>query len=159
MFSVDRFCFFAFALCAAIIVMPEPAAAKSPLTGLAGTWGGSGSVRMADGRRERIRCRAYYNKRGGGGVGMAIRCAAPGYRIELRSNLRYSNGRVSGNWRETNFNASGSISGRARPGRLAVAIRGGISGSMSVSFSKRRQRISISTSTGNLRGVSISLGR
>ncbi|MEO1718731.1 MAG: hypothetical protein AAFR23_00710 [Pseudomonadota bacterium] len=138
----------------------DQAEARTPLSQLSGSYSGSGSVRLASGKRERIRCRAYYRPLSGGSrLNLAIRCASPAFKIELRSQLRYANGLVSGSWSERTFNAGGSVSGRARKGRLNVNIRGGISGRMNLAFSGRSQRISISTSSTNLRGVSISLSR
>jgi len=90
------------AAAALVFIMTAQAHAQSPLAGLSGSWSGSGSIQLANGKRERMRCRAYYTARdGGNNLGMAIRCAAPGYKIELRSRLRYSSGRVSGSWNET----------------------------------------------------------
>ena len=136
--------------------------ADAPFATLTGAWSGGGQVRLEGGRTERISCRAYYTPRNAGnGVGISLRCASASFSINLRSTVSSSNGRVTGEWEETNFGASGNVVGRASPGNLAVAISGGgLNGSMSVSFGGSRQQVSINT-TGSaaLRGVSVSLSR
>lgn len=149
--------FVLFILCAAFAPM-SAANAQSPFKNLAGTWSGSGSVKLANGKSEKLRCKAYYTRKSGGkGLGMAIRCASAANKFSLRANMTYAGGSVSGNWSETNFNASGGLSGKASANRISVAIRGGISGSMSVSVNGKSQRVSLSTKGQSaFRGVNIS---
>ncbi len=138
------------------------AQAATPFTSLEGTWRGQGRLRLSNGRFESLSCRAYYTPRANGSrMGLAIRCASASNRIEIRSNLRYRGGRVSGSWIERTFNASGTVSGIAKTGRVALRIAGSITGRMSISFGGNRQSVSISTGgTGAaLRNVSISLSR
>ncbi len=134
------------------------AVAGSPFTVLAGTWSGSGSVRLSNGKKERLKCKAYYTKKSGGkGLGMAIRCASSANKFSLRATLTYSGGAVSGSWSETNFNASGGLSGKASSNRLSLAIQGGLSGSLSVSVNGSSQKVSLSASgDSTFRGVNIS---
>ena len=142
------------------VVCSEPAFAQSPFAGLDGAWSGPGQVRLENGSRERLSCRAYYTpKDGGAGLGMAIRCASQSYSIEVRSTLRYEQGKVTGSWEERTFNASGSLSGRASGGNLTLTITGGVSGTMSVALSSGRQTVSIATETAGLKGVSVQLTR
>jgi hypothetical protein len=130
----------------------------SPFDTLLGSWGGSGEIRLDKGRRERIKCSAYYTG-GGAELGLAIRCASDNYKIEIRSKLSYSGGRLSGNWEERTFNASGSASGTASPNKLSLSITGGVSGTMLVSFTKSSQSVTISTQGVALQGVRITLAR
>jgi hypothetical protein len=139
--------------------VPGPSRADpSPFDALLGSWGGSGEIRLDKGRKERIKCNAYYTG-GGSQLGLAIRCQSDSYKIEIRSKLSYSGGRVSGNWEERTFNATGSASGSATNSAIRLAISGPVTGSMNVNFSKSRQSVSISTQGTALQGVSISLGR
>lgn len=137
------------------------AADGNPLAGLAGSWRGSGSARFEGGKSERLTCQGHYTvKAGGSQLGLALRCASASAKIDLRSALHYSQGRVSGDWEERTFNATGGVSGRASDGNLNLAISGGgISGAMAVSFSGSSQSVSINTSGSSFRGVSISLKR
>lgn len=142
------------------IALPASAAGASPFTGMAGSWSGTGTVRFEGGQSEQLRCRGSYTvKNSGAGMGLALRCASASAKIDLRSLLDYHGGRVSGSWEERTFNASGDVSGRASNGHLSLVIGGGLSGSMSVSFTGSSQSVSIRTSGTGLKGVSISLRR
>jgi hypothetical protein len=125
----------------------------SPFDTLLGSWGGSGEIRL-----ERIKCSAYYTG-GGAELGLAIRCQSDSYKIEVRSKLSYSGGRLSGSWEERTFNASGSASGTASPNKISLSIKGGVSGTMLVNFTKSSQSVTISTQGIALQGVRISLAR
>ena len=48
-------------------------AEASPFDTLLGSWGGSGEIHLDKGRKERIKCNAYYTG-GGSDLGLAIRC-------------------------------------------------------------------------------------
>lgn len=127
---------------------------------LKGSWRGRGHVTLAGGNSQRISCRAYYNvKDAGEGLGFAIRCASPGNKIELRARIKDRNGRLTGTWEERTFNATGEVSGSASPSLVKLRIEGAISGSVRISYSNRRQKVSISTATESLRGIAINLRR
>jgi hypothetical protein len=102
--------------------------------------------------------RAYYTG-GGSQLGMAIRCQSGNSKVHIRSKLSLSGSRITGNWEERTYNATGSATGTATPGRISIRVSGSISGSMVVNFSKSRQSVSISTSGSPLQAVSISLTR
>src|SRR6185312_6811753 len=81
----------------ALLIAPGIGKAESiPYATLLGSWGGTGEIRLDQNRKERIKCNAYYT---GGGVqlGLAIRCQSESYKIEIRSKLSYSGGRLTGN--------------------------------------------------------------
>lgn len=147
------------ALAAAMCVSPA-LAQQSSLAGLAGTWSGGGQVRLSDGSTERLSCRAFYTARdGGSGLGVALRCASASYKIDLRSSIKVTAGRVSGSWEERSFNAAGSVSGSSSGGSLSLSFSGTTTGSMSVSYGGSSQRVSITTSGGGLSRISLSLSR
>ena len=139
------------------MVAPSNKVAASPFDTLLGSWRGSGTVRLNTGT-ERLSCNAYYTG-GGQRLGLAIRCTSPGGKVEIRSKLSLSGNRLSGNWEERTYNASGAASGTANPGRISIRVSGTVQGSMVVSYSKSRQTVSISTTGSALQGVSISLTR
>lgn len=148
-------------LALAVLIAAVPGQSRadpSPFDTLLGSWGGSGEIRLDKGRRERIKCNAYYTG-GGAQLGLAIRCQSDSYKIEIRSKLSYSGGRLSGNWEERTFNASGSASGSATNSNIRLSITGPVTGSMNVNFSKSRQSVSITTRGTALEGVSITLAR
>ena len=57
------------------------------------------------------------------------------------------NGKVSGSWEERTYNGSGDASGTLNPGNLHLNFRGGVAGSMTVTFSAARQTVSIAISS------------
>lgn len=148
------------AIAALFIVVPRSPsyADPSPFDTLLGSWGGTGEIRLDKGRKERLKCNAYYTG-GGSDLGLAIRCQSDNYKIEIRSKLSYSGGRLSGNWEERTFNASGTASGTASPNKISLSIKGGVSANMLVNYTKTTQNVNISVSGVALQGVRISLSR
>ena len=139
-----------------------PAAAQqNPFAALGGSWTGAGQVRFTSGSSEALKCRAYYTpKDGGQSLGLAIICASPSNKIELRANLVYEGGKVTGSWEERTYNAAGAVTGQANPGKISLSINGGgFSGSMAVGFSGGNQTVTISTTGIGMTGVSINLSR
>ena len=131
-------------------------AASGPFDALLGSWGGMGTYRMDDGRTEKVRCEAYYTG-GGNQLSMVVRCASAGNRIEIRSKLIASGGNLRGSWEERTYNAEGSASGQITGDRLTLTVSGGISGAMTVTYSRSRQVVSITTEGIPLKSVNISL--
>lgn len=135
-------------------------AADSPFQSLAGTWNGSGTANFEGGTKESLRCKGYYtNASGGANLGLSIRCANASAKVELRANLNYSNGAVSGDWEERTYNQSGTVTGKATSNKLNLAINGGIQGSMSVSVAGGNHSVNVSTSGPVLKGINISMSR
>lgn len=140
--------------------IPSVAAAGNPFPSLAGTWSGSGTANFEGGTKESLRCKGYYtNNSGGSNLGLSIRCANASAKVELRANLNYANGAVSGSWEERTYNQSGTVTGKASSNRISLAISGGIQGSMSVSLGGRSHSVRVSTGGPVLKGISISMSR
>ena len=152
-----------FAVGAAIILAPlalSALAAENPFTQLAGTWSGSGTAQLEGGKTESLRCKGYYtNGDGGAALGLSIRCANASAKVELRANLSYANGAVSGSWEERTYNQSGTITGKANGTKMNLSISGGIEGSMSVSVAERHHSVTVSTAASALKGINISMSR
>ena len=146
--TMARVCTMAFGLFAALLgglLATGPASAQSEVSNLIGGWNGSGRIYYTDGSSEGIRCTAYYTG-GGSDLGIAIQCRSDKNPIHIRSKLRISGGRASGNWEERTFNASGSVSGSVSASSMALSIAGGgFSGSMSVTLGKSSHKVTIST--------------
>lgn len=143
-----------------VTCLAHPAGAGGPFAQLAGTWSGKGKVTFEGGKSEVLACTAYYVTRdAGAGLGLAIRCATTSYKTEIRSNLRYANGKLSGQWEERNFNAAGDASGEVTPERISLRFTGAINGSMTILQTGSKQLVSIATSGGGLSAVSIGLSR
>lgn len=132
----------------------------SPFPQLAGSWTGGGQARFEDGKSERLSCRAYYTPKDASGMGLAIRCASTSYKIEIRSNLKYEAGGISGSWEERTFNAEGVVTGKAGGGNINLTITGGgLNGTMAVSYGGSNQTVAINTTGIGLKGVQISMNR
>lgn len=146
----------------ALFTSAGSAFAATPFDTVKGSWKGGGRLTLEGGGGESLHCNAYYTSGGGGmNLSIALRCSGKTKKFELRSHLSRNGGKVSGNWEERTFNASGEASGILRPGNLNLHFHGGISGNMSVAFSSSHQAISIAIATSGavVKGVHIALSR
>ncbi len=150
------------ALVATIILTAFAASAVSaqaPFSPFIGSWSGTGQVRLENGRSEQIKCKAYFVERLPG-MGLALRCASSGSKIDLRVQLTSDGQRVAGTWEERQFNATGSMSGTQAGGKLVLSMDGGgLTASVAVTVVGATQSFIISTDAGTVRGAQISLQR
>ncbi|HEY7231007.1 MAG TPA: hypothetical protein VH558_11605 [Pseudolabrys sp.] len=135
----------------------------APFNRLAGQWSGSGSIDLANGRREPIRCRASYDvlsdRRN---LQLNIRCASDSYNFDLRASATYSAGSVSGIWSESTRLVGGTISGRAEGDHIHVVARSSsFSASLTVVTRGARQSVVIKAqgADAGIKGVSMNLRR
>jgi len=137
------------------------AQAEGPFGSIGGVWHGRGHILLEGGRKEDIRCNAYYTpKNEGSAIGLAIRCASPDYKIELRSQLVHDGRKITGTWEERTFNAAGDVLGKASSNQITLDIVGSaVTGTMSVSTMGSSQTVSISTKGSALQGVQIKMQR
>ena len=149
-------------LLAALILAASPAAAAvSPFRAMAGSWSGGGTLSMANGEQQRLRCRASYDVAGRGDeLSLELRCASDAYNFDLTSNVAYRSGEISGQWSEATRNASGTIEGRANGDHIEAAARGqNFSANLSLTTRGGRQTVSIHPQGGDVRAVSLALDR
>ncbi len=146
------------ALFLVLFLQPAQAGKSDPFKTLLGSWKGNGTFSLQDGTRERISCNAYYTG-GGSQLRLAILCSSPSNKIHMRGKLSYNGGRLTGSWEERTYHAEGVLKGKATNKSLKMSISGVVTGSMNVSFSKRRQSVQIKTTGSNLKTVSIKLAR
>ena len=162
-FFVGRLMALSIAAAATFAALPSNnlAAADNPFPALAGTWSGNGTAQLEGGKTESLRCKGYYtNGNGGSALGLSIRCANASAKVELRANLNYANGAVTGSWEERTYNQSGTVTGKANSNRISLAITGGIEGSLSVSLGGGgNHSVSVSTAASALKGINISMSR
>jgi hypothetical protein len=137
------------------------AASTGPFAGLSGSWSGSGTIALSDGRTERLRCQATYAVASAGmNLRQNLRCASDSYNFELRTDVDYQGGNIAGRWAETTRNVEGRISGSANAGRInAVAQGPGFAAGLAMSTRSGRQSVSIRSSGTELSQVSIDLTR
>jgi hypothetical protein len=144
----------------AVVLIGVPAVAGSPFSALVGTWSGKGTARLEGGKSEKLSCKGYYTGSGASELKLNIICANPSTKVELRSVLKYANGRVTGTWEERNYNQTGTITGSATDSKLRLSIGGGgLTGFLSVSIGGASQSVSLSTQGSALKGVSITFAR
>ena len=135
-------------------------AADNPLPGLIGTWSGPGEAVLDSGETEKMMCKGYYTGQGNGGLGLAIRCANPSSKIDLRASLTFSNGDIAGTWEERTYNAGGTVSGKATAGTVTLKVDGsGGDASMAVAITGATHSVSITTQGTGLKSVKINLSR
>lgn len=145
----------------ALLVLASVAhGAGKPFAALSGAWSGPGTVTLASGAKEAIRCRANYNvDDGGANLRLELRCSSDSYKFELQSNVTHRNGEVSGHWTELTNRVGGTIAGKVHGGRIEVRVDGAISAMLAVSTRADRQLVSIQSPGGPMSAVAISLSR
>lgn len=98
---------------------------ESPFSPLAGQWTGKGTIDLANGASEPIRCRAAYDVLDQQtNLQLNIRCASASYNFDLRGSAQLSGGAITGSWSEATRNAAGTISGQASGNRFQVTAKG-----------------------------------
>lgn len=136
-----------------------PATAGSMLKSLVGAWSGAGQVRFSDGTAEAIRCRAYYRQRSDG-IGLSLRCASSGFKVEIRSVLQSRSGVLRGSWEERTYNAVGKVRGRETVDGVALEVTGGgFDARMNVAHTNGTQVVKIATVGTEFQAVNVRLVR
>jgi hypothetical protein len=145
----------------AVIEASLPAGNVHPFAALSGTWSGGGTIELTNDIRERLRCRATYTYgKGSNSLGLSIRCASDNYKFELTSNVVDRNGQISGQWSETGYGVSGSISGRVNGGRITAVAKGdSFTAALSVNTNGNRQSVTITPQATYIINVQIGLSR
>ncbi|HEX2842606.1 hypothetical protein [Hyphomicrobium sp.] len=134
-------------------------AADATFAALEGAWSGSGSVRLENGKSERLKCKGYYNAKAGSTLGMAINCGNASFKINMRANLKNAGGSISGTWEEREFNQTGNVTGKQTENGFQLKFTGALSGSMNVSMTGAKQTVSISTGGPGFTGVNLQFAK
>lgn len=96
---------------------------------LSGSWTGGGSVEYAD-TREKARCRANFTRVSGTLYRMSASCATPSGRVDQIATVnRVGDGEYAGDFRNTQYNVTGSIYLRLRGDSQYVKLTGAGGGS------------------------------
>ena len=115
---------------------------------------------MADGRAERLRCRASYDVSGGNNLHLNLRCASDSYNFNLASDVEYRGGMIQGSWSEASRNASGTISGSASGNQIQAAATGpNFAANLSLVTRGNRQTVSIRSEGTEIADVSVALNK
>jgi hypothetical protein len=130
---------------------------------LAGEWSGNGTIELANGSREPLRCRAAYDvlseQRN---LQLNIRCASDSYNFELRGSATLAGTSISGSWSESTRNAAGKISGTAHGDKIdVVASSSAFTANLSLTTRGDKQAVTIKSREENssVRGATINLRR
>jgi hypothetical protein len=136
------------------------AALADPIDGLAGYWSGNGSIDLANGKTERVKCQVFYRSEGGSQIRQTMRCASADYSISSSAELHVKGSQVSGTWEEKTYAAKGDVTGRYGGGTFALSIQGAnFSAVMNVALSSCRQSLSITPRGLDIARVSITLAK
>jgi hypothetical protein len=147
----------------ATLVLASTSSAQAnhgPFASMAGTWSGQGTITLASGAKEAIRCKATYNVDGSGSnLGLLLRCASASYKFELQSNVNNSHGTISGTWAELTNRVGGTISGSMSGGRIQALVEGTLAARLAMNTNATTQTISIESPGSPMSFASISLSR
>ena len=153
----------ALSLLAATAAMPTALAQAGLFGGFSGSWSGDGTITMASGASDPIRCRAtYVVENNGTKLRQDLRCASDSYSFDVESEVSYNAdaGIVSGTWHETNYSAGGFLSGRVRNGGIEARVEGGqFAAAVDVVTNGDRQSVSIRPEGSEVSEVAVSLRR
>ena len=140
-----------------LVVSAGTAHAQSgPFAGFEGSWSGNGTVLLASGANESIRCRATYAT-SGNSLKQTLRCASDSYTFNLSSNVISQGDRVSGDWSESSRGINGSLQGTAGGGQIQVFVEAaGFAANITLTTRGNKQQVSIS-SKGEIKGVNITM--
>lgn len=135
----------------------------APFENLAGQWSGSGTIDLASGAQEPIKCRAAYDVLDQqNNLQLDMRCASQSYNFELRASANYSAGAVTGTWSEATRNAAGTISGNAKGDRFEITAKSSsFTASLTLTTRGDRQSVVIQSQEAktSVKGASITLQR
>jgi hypothetical protein len=92
---------------------------------IAGSWNGSGTVKLPSGNTENVRCRATFNQSGSSAT-MSATCASPSARVSQTAELtRVAGNRYTGDFVNSEYGVTGSIKITVNGNSLSAALAGG----------------------------------
>jgi hypothetical protein len=155
----------AIGLCLAIALVglgaqAQPVApAANPFSDLPGSWNGTGTIALANGTTERLRCQATYQLVSGGTtLQQSLRCASDSYSFDLRADVELQGASLAGTWMDVSRNAGGRISGQATRGQVQALVQGpGFSAGLALVTRGNQQSVTIRSQGTELSQVSIVL--
>lgn len=130
---------------------------------LAGEWTGGGTIELANGSHEPLRCRAAYDVLGQrSNLQLNIRCASDSYNFDLRGSATLTGSGISGSWSESTRNVGGRISGAAHGDKIdVVAESSTFTANLILTTRGNRQSVTIRPKEADsaIRGATINLQR
>lgn len=111
---------------AVAVVLATVFSAPAWAEGLAGSWSGSGSLVLPSGNTEKARCKVSFSKAGGKSYGMNAVCASSSTKVSQTASLeQVAPNRFSGDFTNSEYGVSGSISITLNGNSLSAALSGG----------------------------------
>jgi hypothetical protein len=158
-----KFCahaFIASVLAVACILAPVPGHAQSgPFASLIGSWSGAGTIKLAEGGTERLKCKASYDSVSAATVQLRLLCASDSYKFDLLGSMTANGSTITGSWTESTRNVAGTITGRISGGTISVNTSGALTAGLSLSVSGGRQSVSLTSHGTSITAVSITMTR
>ena len=135
--------------------------AEGPFTGLPGSWTGTGIIALANGAKERIRCRATYRLDSSNvDLRLELSCASDSYKFELQSHITYKDRTISGSWNESTRGVGGTITGTAAANQIRARAEGQtFTAILAVTTRGTRQSVSIQSPGSEMSDITIDLAR
>lgn len=128
---------------------------------LAGFWSGTGSVVLASGNTERVKCQVFYKTSGSNTqLKQTLRCASTDYAINATADLEVKAGQVTGSWEEKTYAVKGEVTGRYSGENFNVTITGAtFTAAMNMTLSACKQAINITPKGLDVTKVTIALSK
>ena len=136
-------------------------AEQGPFAHFSGDWSGGGTVTLASGSNEKIRCRATYNSQAAGNnLKLVLRCASDSYNVDFRGTAINSGGNMTGNWFESTNQAAGQFFGSIKGNRIDARIEGQtFAALLNMTTHGNRQSISLRSPGSGVSSVTMALTR
>ncbi len=136
----------------------------NPFTKFGGNWTGSGLIYLSNGTKEKIRCRAGFTPAdlmNLVSLKLELRCAGDSYNFEIRSELNYASGAVTGSWTEMSRGINGQVTGTVNDEKInAVAESQTFQATIElISQSESKQQVRITSPGSEMTDVLIGLNR
>ena len=149
------------AVAGGLLLLPASRAEASLMQDIAGRWTGWGTINLAGGSREQVKCVAtYFVEDGGKGLKQNLRCASSSYKIDATSQLALNGSSVSGTWSELTYAKTGAVSGQVTGGGFNLSIKGdAFTAAMNIASSNCKQSVNIRPQGLDVTSVAISLSK
>jgi uncharacterized protein GlcG (DUF336 family) len=145
--------------CALVAPILVAQATAGPVEDLPGYWTGLGSITMAGGNTEQLKCVVTYRVNGAS-LKQNMRCASAAYTINGVADLDVRGDQVTGKWEEQTYAATGDVTGKVVDGGFTLTIKGvNFTAGMTVSGSNCKQQIAITPTGLEVAKISIGLGK
>lgn len=133
--------------------------APGPFERFAGRWVGEGRLGIRDGATEQVKCRVTYTpSRQGQAMHQSIRCASPSGSIDVQTDVKHSDGKLEGTWKELTRDWAGTVSGKVNDKGMRVRVLGdAFKANMNIDLRGEKQVIEIQFIDSALIGLTLSL--